>query len=232
MANITTIAKGTKGSFIAVNHDDLYATLKSALPSAVIEQWTKPSRTKAAAAVGGGERVLYRLKLDKLIPIVETDVVRPMIQLRDQTFPGAALQVEVGLYRLVCTNGLMAFSREFTPLRIPHYASRRDQLAAIADTVLDSLGRVAATVERAHHLTTVAVADPLAVLSQLELPKKVHDTAAMLITTGLHRKEDDPKNAWGLYNIINEVDAVKSRSRFAALSRDLDMTTKILTLVK
>lgn len=228
---ITTTAKGSRGSFIAIDHDSLYTTLQSTLPTARITQYSQAKRTKAALAVGGGSRYAYRLVLDKDMSVTDKDKVRPMVQLRDQTYPGAALQVEVGLYRLVCTNGLMAFSRLFHPLRVPHYASRQDQLAAIADTVLDSLGRIASTVERAQRLTTTAISDPLAVLAQLELPKRVHATASMLITTGLHRPEDKPTTAWGLYNIINEVDAVKSGSRFAALDRDTEMVTKILSLV-
>lgn len=218
-------------SFVALDHNELHHALATLLPNSTIRSWYTPSRSRASLAVGGGQRTLFRIATHNSKEVLARDSVYPMVQLRDQSYPGAALRVDIGLYRLVCSNGLMALSRDFAALRIPHFPARRAQLAAIADTIHTALSRVDAVVEQARALTAVTIVDPIATVDQLLLPVRLRDSVVSAITNKLHRAEDIPTNAWGLYNIINEADAGRSRSVFAALDRDTDMVAKILATV-
>lgn len=220
------------GSFVALNHDELANVLRDTFTGSTIRTWTNPMRGKRAAAAGGGSRSLFRIALDQNVAILPGDEARPMVQVRDQTVPGAALRVDLGLYRLVCSNGLMAFTDSFTALRIPHIPSRRGQLEAIIETTVASLARLNDTVAIARELGSRVVSDPIAVLDQLQLPKRVHGLSKLLIETNAHRPEDRPNTVWGLYNIVNEVDTFKSRSVFATLARDEGMLQRIAALAE
>lgn len=228
---MTTLTTNKTKSFVALNHELVKEAIASSLPEATIQTYSRPSHTKVAASVGGGDKVFYRICLKDKIEITKNDIVQPMLQLRDQTFPGAALSVNLGLFRQVCSNGLMAFAAEQTPIRIPHFNNRKGQLEALVENMALSLKNLEATVKTAQMLTTIEVKNPIQTVEKLELPKSLTETITWKIHNGSHRSEDNPHTAWGLYNIVNEIDAQHSRSKYAAMLRDTAVLGKILAAV-
>lgn len=236
---VTTTLKGAKSSFVSVDHDSLYSAIRTMLPEYFLDVKTfDKSHTKAAASVGGGSRVFYTLKSPVKYDIGNGDIVQPVIRIVDQTFPGRTLRVQVGLYRQVCSNGLMSFCADFEPIVIAHTKNKRELFTGIAAAIQVAMNRVEATIEKARALYTMPVLNPVATVEALELPKKLKDRlleSLKLRASGYNvvdiRTEDDVNTVWGLYNFINEVDARTARSPVAALNRDLNLVSNIKSAI-
>jgi hypothetical protein len=235
---VSTTLKGAKSSFVSVDQDSLYSAIRTMLPEYFLDVKTyDKSHTKAAASVGGGARVFYTLRSPVKYDIGNGDIVQPVIRIFDQTFPGRTLRVQVGLYRQVCSNGLMAFSADFEPIVIAHTKNKRELFTGIAAAVQVAVSRVEATIEKARALYTMPVLNPVATVEALELPKKLKDRlleSLKLKASGYNvtdiRTQDDVNTVWGLYNFINESDAKTARSPLAAASRDTEMLTSLLAI--
>ena len=233
---VTTTLRGPKSSFVSVDHDSLFSAIRTLLPEYFIDVKTyDKSHTKAAASVGGGSKVLYTLRSPAKYVIGHNgDIVQPVIRITDQTFPGRTLRVEVGLYRQICTNGLMAFSADFAPIRIAHTTNKRELFTGIAAAIQTAILNVERTIQKARDLYYMPVLNPVATVEALDLPKKLKDRLleslkvkqAGLIPMGI-REQDNVNTVWGLYNFINESDAKSARSSLAALDRDTNMLAAI-----
>jgi hypothetical protein len=235
---VSTTLKGAKSSFVSVDQDSLYSAIRTMLPEYFLDVKTyDKSHTKAAASVGGGARVFYTLRSPVKYDIGNGDIVQPVIRIFDQTFPGRTLRVQVGLYRQVCSNGLMAFSADFEPIVIAHTKNKRELFTGIAAAVQVAVSRVEATIEKARQLYTMPVLNPVATVEALELPRKLKASILESLnqrTAGLSpggiRPQDNVNTVWGLYNFINESDAKSARSPVAAANRDTGMLTSLLAI--
>lgn len=232
---VSTTLRGPKSSFVSVDHDSLFSAIRTLLPEYFIDVKTyDKSHTKAAASVGGGSKVFYTLRSPVKYDIGNGDIVQPVIRIVDQTFPGKTLRVEVGLYRQICTNGLMAFSADFAPIRIAHTTNKRELFTGIAAAIQTAILNVEATIQKARQLYQKPVLNPVATVEALELPKKLKNRLleslkvkqSGLIPMGI-REQDNVNTVWGLYNFINESDAKSSKSPLAALNRDTGMLAAI-----
>ena len=231
---VSTTLRGPKSSFVSVDHDSLFSAIRTLLPEYFIDVKTfDKSHTKAAASVGGGSKVLYTLRSPAKYVIGHNgDIVQPVIRIVDQTFPGRTLRVEVGLYRQICTNGLMAFSADFAPIRIAHTTNKRELFTGIAAAIQTAILNVERTIQKARDLYYMPVLNPVATVEALDLPKKLKDRLLNTLTqrvavAGLIRPQDNVNTVWGLYNFINESDAKSARSPLAALNRDTNMLAAI-----
>jgi len=232
---VQTTLKGPKSSFVSVDQDSLFLAIRTMLPEYQIDIRTyDKSHTKSARLVGGGSRVFYTLKSPIKYDIGNGDIVQPVLRIRDQTFPGSALRVEVGLYRQVCSNGLMAFCTDFEPIRIVHTINKRELFTGIAAALQLAANRIEATIQKARQLYTMPVLNPVATVEALELPKKLKNRLIESLKakqSGLVpmniREQDDVNTVWGLYNFINESDFKLARSPLAAIERDKDMLQAI-----
>ena len=232
---VTTTLRGPKSSFVSVDHDSLFSAIRALLPEYFLDVKTyDKSHTKAASSVGGGSKVFYTLRSPVKYDIGNGDIVQPVIRIVDQTFPGRTLRVEVGLYRQICTNGLMAFSADFAPIRIAHTTNKRELFTGIAAAIQTAILNVEATIEKARQLYTMPVLNPIATVEALDLPRKLKESILASLNHRLYglspggiRPQDNVKTVWGLYNFINESDAKSARSSLAALNRDTDMLVAI-----
>jgi hypothetical protein len=232
---VSTTLKGAKSSFVSVDHDSLFSAIRALLPEYFIDVKTyDKSHTKAASSVGGGAKVFYTLRSPVKYDIGNGDIVQPVIRIVDQTFPGRTLRVEVGLYRQICTNGLMAFSADFAPIRIAHTTNKRELFTGIAAAIQTAILNVERTIQKARDLYYMPVLNPVATVEALDLPKKLKESLLTSLklkasgtASGLIRPQDNINTVWGLYNFINESDAKSARSSLAALNRDTDMLVAI-----
>lgn len=228
--------KGTNGRFASLNEQEVI----SHLTSRFVDNWTIYSRsfdkshTKAAQKCGGGSKYWVTLRKNDPVVLRNGDVVYPQIQLRDQTYSGGALQVSFGLYRLVCTNGLMGFKTVVEPVRVPHFKNKANILMQLVNIIESSADRFAAVIAAADELTTTVIrSTPGHIISQLDLPPSLIKKVTEIIQAGLQRKEDDVNTVYGLYNLINEVDRTRARKNSTAfMDRDERLLGQIIEIAR
>lgn len=163
----------------------------------------------------------------------------PRLWMRNHNDGTRALQVGLGFFRLVCSNGLVI------PIDGALFTSIRHLAGPKANTFLDTLPDIllakmdqvksGALVGAALNATEIVVEKPLEVLAQLPLSKTVQQDVSLKLTYGERyglRAEDNPNTAWGLYNIVNESTRNLSRSMYAAVNRDVTLLNDIITIVK
>jgi len=215
-------------NFFAVNHSQLSDDLALALPNYRVAHSSRTSTSTKTCQVKGTKH-LYRMRSEHLFK-VGNDLVTPMVVLRDQTFPGAALRLHVGLYRLVCSNGLLGVAMSEAPIRIPHFANRKEQLEGIAAAIFEASSRMESIIETANQLTTIQVRAPEEIIQSLSLSKTLTERLLAGIQAGNVRPEDDVHAVWGLYNYINETMFQRTRSVFAAVERDTELVNQIIAV--
>ncbi len=207
--------EGRSPRFAALKSNELSESLRERFTGWDVVHRAYISNTKKAIAFGGGTRSYIQLTGPMLL-LANGEQTRARITVYDQDYSGKALRVEYGLYRLVCTNGLMGWGSVAEPIRIPHHKNRTDMLmqldqiitnsASVFTKIVDDANRLLATNFRGHW---ALVLDEAATI--VGLPKKTVEKVRALIVLGKNRVEDKPDTIWGLYNIINEVERVTAR---------------------
>jgi hypothetical protein len=213
--------EGKKESFVALNPDFVQDQLEGLLGSGWdIRQTRRTKYTKAALAYGGpGTVSIVSARARETFDGMQTE-----LRVRDQDFAGAKLEVQVGFFRLVCTNGLTVFERGATPIRVAHRISDEQELLELPAAISEALARVERSKLLVQELKERRI-DPRQVLDGLKLGERL--TQALLY--GRPRREDDIRTVWGLYNYINEMDRLTARKgSLAYLERDETMLNRIL----
>lgn len=163
----------------------------------------------------------------------------PRLWMRNHNDGTRALQVGLGFFRIVCSNGLVI------PIDGALFTSIRHLAGPKANTFLDTLPDIllakmdqvksGALVGAALNATEIVIENPLEVLAQLPLSKTVQQDVSLKLEYGARyglRAEDNPHTAWGLYNTVNESIRKWSRSQYAAANRDVTLLNDIITIVK
>jgi hypothetical protein len=166
------------------------------------------------------------------IPGPRGDNMKARISLTNASLPGQAFALRLGALRLICTNGLYGFGDIFER-RINHRPGQTaiDLLESIPAAIETVHGEDHEIANQAKALDALPVLDPAYVVQALELPTKTEAAVLSMISRGTYRPEDAPSSAWGLYNLVNEVDRLLARrGSFAFQSRDEGMLTKIVSL--
>jgi Domain of unknown function (DUF932) len=234
MTSMSIEFKGTKGTFASLNTAELISSLESRFPTwGVASKQLDKSHTKAAQKYGGGSQAFITLRQSTAITLRSGDTVYPQIQLRDQTYGGRALEVSFGLYRQVCTNGLMGFKHVAEPIRITHHKGKAGVLMQLVNIIEASANQFAAVLAEADVSSTIVVNMPSHIITQLNLPPSLVKKVTELMNANLVRAEDNVNTAWGLYNFINEVDRLRARKNSTAyLNRDANLLGNIIELTK
>jgi hypothetical protein len=218
-----TITNKSK-SFLSIDPNSLLAALQDVFDrrgeAITIKSNSRTSFSQAAERVGGGERLMHAIRIETPTH-AGTDVVKPYVVVRDRTYPGAAADIRIGLYRLVCTNGLM-IGTDTSSFKIPHLPNRRDMLSNLDMLIDQAYEHLNQVLVRAEALQGMEIQNPQFLVAQLEhVPERVRAAVCEAILYGRHRSVDNPNTAWGLYNIVNEFDRLMSRKgSIASLERD------------
>ena len=171
----------------------------------------------------------YRLSYPIVGPAGEQMVAQ--LRVSDSTLPGQAFRVELGLFRLVCLNGLFAFDAGEQLARITHRIgpTAQDKLDVLADTIMQALKQLPQLSNQAAIMAAIPVQQPIEVLKALNIPASVRSSVEFLILSKKNRSVDNPTNVWGLYNLINEVDRLHARKgSIAYLERDTNLVDQII----
>ena len=155
-----------------------------------------------------------------------------VLKVQDTSIPGMRFKLSLGVMRLVCLNGMFGFGSAFDTTVTHRVGPMADgKLAALPAALDTALQALPALAEAALELAAVEVPDPASVVYSLDLPASVKENVLRLLARGSHREVDQPSNAWGLYNICNEVDRLLARRGSAAyLERDEQLADDIVCL--
>lgn len=107
--------------------------------------------------------------------------------------------VYFGIYRLVCSNGLVVGKNLVEPIRVKHVG--QDAPIRVLDAVAKieaQLSKVSALIERGHK---VSICDPITWATKLL--KSVHPELDKLTTLPLNRS-GDLDNSWATFNLVQE----------------------------
>jgi hypothetical protein len=142
-----------------------------------------------------------------------------------------ALSFKVGLYRLVCSNGLVVGNDLFKE-RVIHLESNTNKLDSIKESAIVALNYIS---ERMVGDIEGSVQKPLGLIDRYNViqglnlsknvRKKIYDKVANPV-----RPEDSTNTVWALYNIINEAIRESSRSELRNEERNFDLMDKVLRL--
>ena len=138
-----------------------------------------------------------------------------MVNSHDRT---ASFNFMLGLFRLVCSNGLVVADKIFESLRVRHIGYRFEDLEALTQTIMENMPKVIATVDKLQSITMTDEQQMDFALKAVavrfkeyvdERTKKVN-TAAIQKSIDMDsfltpvRDEDNDPTVWAVYNRIQE----------------------------
>jgi hypothetical protein len=164
----------------------------------------------------------------------EGGTVSPMLFLRNVNDGGHALMIGVGLFRFVCSNGLVVGDNFYSQRVIHRAGPTLDQFLINLDKNLDAAFETAATMDiegMVNRLIEKQITEQqgIEILASLPIPQGATDRAILDWVRPV-RKEDAPRNLWSLYNVANEANRVKSRS-VNAFGREISLLGDIEALL-
>lgn len=161
-------------------------------------------------------------------------VIVPQLLLRNDNTGSKAMLVGVGLFRLVCSNGLMlsfgdAFTAKVRHIDGPKAHGILDRLPGIIEAQMERI-KSGQVFDDALEAAGQSVKDPFQVVGSLPIQKSVKDFIIRKIGMGYVRPEDDVNTVWGLYNVVNEATRNHSSRMDIALDKDIGLLGHIQLL--
>jgi len=137
------------------------------------------------------------------------DTVMPRILMTNSHDGKNSFQFQAGLYRLVCSNGLVIADAEFANMKIRHMGYDLNELSTVISEIVEKLPL---TVECMNKLKAKELSEQeqvkfakeaLAIrLSEKEISKYTSDDIIELLNPT--RKEDNGNDMWSVYNVVQE----------------------------
>jgi len=162
----------------------------------------KESRTRIDSKVGFTKHML-RFRPDGIPKIVGG--VHPEVVITNAHDTQSAFAIELGLFRLVCSNGMVVSAGVFESFRVRHVGASIDNVLEATYRIIDQFPQVESTVQR---MQGIQLTDgQRETMAQLAMglrwdADKVPFQAARLLST--RRTSDEGKDLWTTYNVIQE----------------------------
>lgn len=163
------------------------------------------------------------------------DQVNPRIIIINSYNGESALQVRVGLYRLVCSNGLIVGQDWFTERIIHLKGLTTDQkLAVLNEKVLAAIRYIQQKLNGLEPVLSrkLTLVQELNIVSSLGLADKhvnnIHNMLLSPYRASYLRPADNTSTVWGLYNVINE--NIKGKTQYTNDIKNLNLMDKIVKL--
>lgn len=191
--------------------------------------------TSTARITGNERRAIGVISLHGMAFDLGGSLLTPRIMLRNDNTGRAALRVNVGLFRLICSNGLMAsvpgmsFEKRISHIYSPNQIQKVLDIPMVAEELLryvDS-GALRDIVELA---VDTPVQNAIDVVASLPIGERAKNDAIAVLAFGTNREQDDTRTAWGVYNVVNEAIRGRSRTEVLALTKDEGLLSHIMTL--
>lgn len=215
--------------FLSVSNTDLVGLVKDRFANQDISLY---------ASKRSERKLMINIKIKELtIDVPELGgLLTPTIWIKNDNTGKAALTIGVGLFRFICSNGLFIGLSDFNA-KIRHVDGNKahnmlDVLPQVFNAAVDSLEN-GTLIDFAVDALNTQVLDPIDVVGSLpNMTNRTKEKAIDSIVLSNNRPQDQPGNAWGLYNMLNELNKKGSRSAFAAANKDLTLLENILFLAQ
>jgi len=191
-------AEHTGRNYVFISTRELVAALLDA-GFAAIE--ARQSRARDAA---GGAYARHMLSFQPLCDVVTLDEVIPQIVLINSHDGRCAYQLRAGLYRPVCTNGLLTRLGDFGLIHVPHRGNVVRNVVEAALGMVGQFARIGAVIERMR-------ATVLSIEQQLQLARRAlevryrgdqHCPISPASLLAPRRAADEGPDLWHLTNVI------------------------------
>jgi hypothetical protein len=162
----------------------------------------KSSRTRIEGKQGYTKH-LVRFRAPHSLPIVGG--VYPEIVLTNAHDTGSSFRVDMGLFRLVCKNGLVVNYGTMSSYRIRHVASTIENVLDAVYSVMDQFPKLSETVQIMQRQTLTQsqrIGFAQAAMGLRFEADKLPYAAEMLLQ--IRRDEDEGASLWNVYNTIQE----------------------------
>jgi hypothetical protein len=131
--------------------------------------------------------------------------VHPEVVITNAHDTASSFAIELGLFRLVCSNGMVVSAGAFESFRVRHVGATIDSVLEATYRIIDQFPQVESTVQR---FQSIQLTDPqreamaqLAMGLRWDADKVPFESARLLAT---RRTEDQGKDLWSTYNVIQE----------------------------
>ena len=197
-------------------------------------------QVKARANAGYQKHMVVFGNDDLRIDGKDGDTVFPRILMTNSHDGKNSFQFQAGLYRLVCSNGLVIADAEFASMKIRHMGYDLNELSTVISEIVEKLPL---TVECMNKLKAKQLSEKEQIqfakealatrLSEKEISKYTSDDIIELLNPT--RKEDNGNDMWSVYNVIQEkiihgmfdVYGVKGKTRKARKIKNFRQDTKV-----
>lgn len=211
--------------FLHIDNHDLLSAFSNAASNAGADLDTRQAFTSTSGLILTADLPDYTIDSPEL-----GGKITPRLWLKNLNNGRSAMSVGIGFYRFVCMNGLYIGVNMFGAKLIhrdgPKAHSILDLLPESLNTAMGSIKSGAAT-DLLLDAAEQKVIDPIDVIGSLNINKTAKARAIYIVAAERNRWVDDPKTAWGLYNIVNEQVNRATRSKFAAAERDMGLLENI-----
>jgi len=160
-------------------------------------------RTRKANLAGRGIH-LVRLRMKKSYEI-DGDVLYPELVIKNSYDGSCPLIVEMGVFRLVCTNGLIVKHKDFGSLKIRHTGTAWEAvhdmvkgMAASLPKMIDMQQQIAAV-----NLTDIQINEFARKAVKIRWDKVAEDADFEMVTEAI-RPEDEGNSLWKVFNVVQE----------------------------
>ena len=158
---------------------------------------------------GSRSHGIHEVRLRQVDQKVNLREVFPEIVLLNSHNATSAAILHMGLYRKICSNGLVVGESFETSFRVSHVGDPRENVIQAAHHLMESAPRLGETIEqwRSRSLKPSEVIEfgrRAAALRKLPGTALFDDTARDGAVTGVRRSEDSNNNLWNVFNRTQE----------------------------
>ena len=180
-----------------------------------------------------GTRHRVTFKLHDLATNIHGSSIIPTLNFLNSYDGKSALKIGIGLYRMVCSNGLMV-GEEYYSEKIIHREGPKvdkflrelaDKIRIAAENMQDILQQLDTDTSRPSESDK-----QIEIVGSLPIPKKAKENTIRQLAYGHRRELDRENNVWSLWNIVNENMRQVSRSRWADANNNMRLLEDITLL--
>lgn len=179
---------------------------------------------------GGG---IFRGRFGDTIVDPSGSRIQPMLFLRNINDGGHALMVGVGLYRFVCANGLVVGDNFYSQRVIHREGPTLEDFISNLEIRLNRAFEVGADAftDSIEKLANTAITDiqGLNIIASLGLPDGIN-RYAQYYWVNPARPEEQSRNLYTLYNVVNEMNRRRSGSEKQEFNREISLLQNIEAL--
>jgi hypothetical protein len=165
-----------------------------------------PVSARQTRSRGGVEHARHVVRLRRRLETVQLKDAVPEIVLLNSHDGTSAYQLRVGLFRLVCLNGLLVAIGSIATVRVPHRGDVVDDVVTGALTLSERFGEVGGLVERMER--RVLTEDERYALARQALALRFEPDQREGLSTAEalqpRRAEDAGSDLWRTYNVLQE----------------------------